>query len=105
MAIFWLLDDSIQPEWAKQFELRLNKELESINRKLGNIMALVKVEQGDLDALDQGLDEATTALSDKLQALIDAGSLPAGDVSALQADLEALKALSAPAPVEPPPAG
>ena len=93
MAIFWLFDDSVQPEWAKQLEVRINKKFEAINQKLGNIMALVKVEQGDLDALDQGLDAATSALSEKLQALIDAGSLPAGDVSALQADLEALQAL------------
>jgi Skp family chaperone for outer membrane proteins len=96
VAIFWLLDDSIQPEWAKKFEAR-------INNKLGKIMALVQVEQGDLDALDQALDDATKALSDKIQALIDAGKLPAADVSALQADVENLRALAAPAPVVEPP--
>jgi hypothetical protein len=49
------------------------------------------------------LDDATKALSDKIQALIDAGKLPAADVSALQADVENLRALAAPAPVVEPP--
>jgi len=94
-SLAWIFDDSIQPRWAAELE-------ERINNKLGKLMALVKVEQADLDALDQGLDDATAALSAKIQALIDAGNVPAGDVSALQADLEALRALGAPAPVEPP---
>jgi len=59
---------------------------------------LVQVEQSQLDELDAALDDVTAAISEKLQALIDAGTLPAADVSALLADVDALKTLVAPTP-------
>lgn len=74
-------------------------ELEAINNKLGMLMALVKVEQDDLNALDVSLDEVATSLSDKIAAL----QLPTADLQPLLDDVEALRALGAPAPVDPPP--
>ena len=76
----------------------------NINQKVDMLMALVQVEQDDLDALDVALDEATTAIETRLEALQVA--LPDADLSALQADVAALRNLSAPAaaPVDTPPA-
>ena len=76
----------------------------NINQKVDMLMALVQVEQDDLDALDVVLDEATTAIETRLEALQVA--LPDADLSALQADVAALRNLSAPAaaPVDTPPA-
>lgn len=67
-------------------------------------MALVQVEQDDLDALDTALDEATQAVVDRIQALIDAvpTPLPEAELGALQADVQVLRDLAAPSPVEPP---
>ena len=88
--------------WPTQLD-RIELAVHQLSTRLENIMALVQVEQSALDDLDVALDEATTAIADRIQALVDAGSLPAADVSALQADVENLRALSAPAPVEVPP--
>lgn len=72
--------------------------LRHVNQKLEDIKMLVSVQQEDLDALDTALDEATAAISARIQALVDAGTLPVADVSALQADVETLRALAAPTP-------
>ena len=74
----------------------------NINQKVDMLMALVQVEQDDLDALDVALDEATTAIETRLEALQVA--LPDADLSALQADVAALRNLAAPAsePVDTP---
>jgi len=87
------LDESQQPKWATAMEARLN-------RKMDIIMGMVQVEQGDLDALDVSLDEIATAFENKIQALIDAAQtpLPEAELSALQADVVALRGLSAPVP-------
>ena len=86
------------PDWARQLHLELHK----LNTKVDTLMALVSIEFTELDALDVALDEATAAISARIDLLVAAGTLPAADVSALQADVENLRALSAPAPVEPP---
>jgi len=93
MAWAGFLDESQQPKWATAMETRLN-------RKMDIIMAMVQVEQGDLDALDASLDEVSSAIANKIQALIDAAQtpLPAAELSALQADVETLRGLSAPVP-------
>ena len=74
------------------------------NRKLKNIMALVSVEQDELDSLGVALAEVATSLSDKIDALIAADvPLPAGSLDGLKADLASLQSLVAPAavPVDP----
>jgi hypothetical protein len=95
MSWFWFVDENTAPRWAVAQENRLNKRMDAL-------MALVKVEQSDLDDLDAALDEATQSISDRIDALVAAGTLPDADVTALKADVDALRALSAPAPVEPP---
>lgn len=66
------------------------------------LMALVQVEQDDLDALDSALDEVAASLEAKLEGL--QVSLPDADLSELQADVAALRNLAAPAsePVDTP---
>lgn len=59
-------------------------------------MGYVKVRQEDLDAIDQSLDESTTALESKILAL----DLPEGDLGPIQEDLNNLKGLHTP-PAEP----
>ena len=74
----------------------------NINRKVDMLMALVQVEQDDLDALDTALDEVAASLEAKLEGL--QVSLPDADLSELQADVAALRNLAAPAsePVDTP---
>ena len=76
----------------------------NINQKVDMLMALVQVEQDDLDALDSALDEVAASLEAKLEGLQVA--LPDADLSELQADVAALRNLAAPAsePVDTPPA-
>ena len=81
--------------WPTQLD-RIEATLATLNQKVGTLMALVQVEQSALDDLDTALDEATTAIADRIQALVDAGTLPAADVSALLADVDNLRALAAP---------
>jgi hypothetical protein len=76
----------------------VEESLKSLHTKVDSLMAQVRVNQEDLDALDTSLDQVATDLA----AHIDALELPEADLSALQADVEALRALSAPAPTEPP---
>lgn len=84
------------PDWARQLHL----ELHHLDSKVDTLMALVKIEQDQLDALDAALDDVTTSLEAKLEEL--KASLPDADLSALDADVAALRALAAPAAVEPP---
>lgn len=77
----------------------VKQALATISHKLEEIMALVKVEQADLDALDGALDEVAASLADKIASL----ALPDADLAALNADVDALRALAAPAPVVEPP--
>lgn len=85
--------DSVEESLA-----RIEKSLKSLHKKVDNVMAQVKVNQEDLDALDQSLDQ----VAEDLAAHIDALDLPEGDLSALQADVEALRNLSAPPATEAP---
>ena len=84
------------PDWARTLHL----ELHQLNSKVDTLMALVQIEQDSLDALDAALDEVTTAIEAKIEALKT--TLPDADLSALDADIAALRALAAPAAVEPP---
>ena len=92
-SLAWLFDDSIQPAWAVAMEARFDKRMD-------RVMALVQVEQADLDALDVALDAATQAIIDKIAAL----NLPPAQLQALQDDLVTLQGISAPAPAPEPPA-
>jgi len=76
----------------------------TLHRKIGMIMALVQVEQGDLDALDASRDQVAASRAQKIQDLMDAVTepLPPAQMDALNADVEALRALAAPTPAEPP---
>lgn len=67
----------------------------TINRKVDTLMALVQVEQDQLDALDSALDEVATSLEAKIESLKT--TLPDADLSALEADVAALRNLAAPA--------
>jgi len=63
-------------------------------------MAAVQVDSDALVQLDSDLDAVAQSLADKIAAL----QLPTADLQPLLDDVEALRALSAPAPVEEPPA-
>jgi hypothetical protein len=64
-----------------------------INRKLDRIMALVSIEQGDLDQFASTL----STIGDDLAAIIAAGNLQPADESALQAAVAKVQALDVPA--------
>jgi ABC-type transporter Mla subunit MlaD len=81
-------------EWLDRVEATVNR----IDQRTAKIMAMVKVAQEDLDALDRALDDATSSLADKISAL----ELPAAELQPLLDDVEALRALSAPAPAPTP---
>lgn len=83
------------PDWARQLHL----ELHNLTTKVDTLMALVQIEQDSLDALDAALDEVTTSIEAKIEGLKT--TLPDADLSALDADVAALRALAAPA-AEPP---
>lgn len=76
--------------WFDHIEATINR----IEQKVDTLMAQVRVNSEDLDALDTALDEVTASLTTKIESL----QLPEGDLTELQADLEALRALSAPKP-------
>lgn len=97
MSWMWIVDENVQPSWAAALEERLNQRMDEI-------MALVQVEQTELDALDTALDEATKSIADKLKALMDAAPdvLPPAELAALKADVESLRALGAPTPAPEP---
>lgn len=81
------------PEWARQL---LWSQAE-INYKMEILMSLVSVDSDALAQLDTDLKAAATSIGDRIQALVDAGvAIPAGDLSALQADVAALQGLEAP---------
>lgn len=69
--------------------------INKINKKVDKLMALVQVEQDDLDALDSALDEVATTLETRIEEL--KVTLPDADLSALTADVEALRNIGAPA--------
>ena len=73
-------------------------QLDMVIKQLRKLMALVQVNSDDLDALDTALDEVATAIEAKIEAL--AVALPDADLSALQEDVAALRAISAPAATE-----
>lgn len=73
----------------------IDRKTFNINRKVDTLMALVQVEQDQLDALDSALDEVATSLEAKIESLKT--SLPDADLSALEADVAALRNLAAPA--------
>jgi hypothetical protein len=83
------------PFWARQ----LLHRTDYIARQLEDLKMLVQVEQDSLDALDAALDDVTTSLEAKIEELKT--TLPDADLSALDADVAALRALAAPAPETP----
>lgn len=78
------------PDWAHQLHL----ELHQLDSKVSTIMALVQIY-----AFFAALDDVTTSLEAKIESLKTA--LPDADLSALDADVAALRALAAPT-AEPP---
>ena len=98
MGFFGDIDKLLQvPETL----VRIEESLQSLHLKVGTLMADVRVTQEALNDLDTSLDEVAANLAAHIEAL----NLPEGDLSELQADVEALRALSAPAPAEPPAEG
>lgn len=83
------------PHWARQ----LLHRTDYIARQLEDLKMLVQIEQDSLDALDAALDDVTTSLEAKIESLKT--TLPDADLSALDADVAALRALAAPT-AEPP---
>jgi tetrahydromethanopterin S-methyltransferase subunit B len=68
-------------------------EMASVTAQLEEIMGAVQVQQAQLDELDQSLDDATSSLEEKINAL----NLPKADLQPLLDDVEKLRGLSAPA--------
>jgi hypothetical protein len=71
------------------------------------LMALVSVEQTDIDTLSTDLDAAVTSISSEITALeaaVAAGKpLPVGSLDGVKAGLAKLQALEVPAPAPTPP--
>ena len=80
-----------QPAWVTD----LQQQLQVITNILENLMALVQVEQTDLDTLASNLEAAVTAVESEIAALKQA--LPAADLSGLNTALANLQALEVPA--------
>lgn len=94
--MWWATARDLQPLSSK-LDVVLGT-LNYLSRRMETLMTAVRVQQEDLDALDEALDEATAKLSDKLDQLAAAGTIPEGDLSELKADVEALRNLAAPTP-------
>lgn len=94
-----------RPWWATALLENQEQLLEGLNK----LMALVSVEQTDLDTLATDLSTAVTTvgaeltdLETKLAAAIAAGTpLPAGSLDGVKAGLASLQALEVPAPTPP----
>lgn len=76
----------------------LSTKLTSLDRKVSRIMALVQVEQTEVDTLARTLKDIGTNLADEIATL--KAALPAADFSAVDAQVAALQALEV--PVTPP---
>jgi hypothetical protein len=87
MQFPWIFPAAWQPQWAQDMEQRLTNQLEAI-------MALVQVDQSQLDTLATALQGIVANLTAEIAALKTA--LPAGDFSAVEAQLAALQALEVP---------
>jgi hypothetical protein len=114
MGFAWLVDDSIQPVWAKQMEARINKQIGTIMATLQEALdgwrAYVDELKAQRDAAVQALTDAQAAAQTAADALAafqaddaatDAQQLAdqaQADADAVQAALDAVKT-----PVEPPP--
>ena len=93
-----------QPAWVNQLLTQSQQIMEGITK----LMALVQVEQTDIDTLATNLDAAVTAVATEikdLEAKVAAGQpLPAGSLDGHNAALASLQALEVPAPAPTPPA-
>jgi len=81
----------------------VTSSIQTLNRKLMTLMGLVSVESNDLVQLDTDLNSVATAIEAKIQALIDTGTVPAGDLGPLQLDLANLRKIASPSPAPVPP--
>jgi hypothetical protein len=96
-GLHWPHRPSCQPAWVNQL---LHQQQQILNG-VYTIMALVQVEQTDLDTLAANLQTAIAAVGDEvknLEAQVAAGNLPAGSLDGLNNALTALQALEPPAP-------
>ncbi|GAS92701.1 hypothetical protein [Mycolicibacterium brisbanense] len=96
-GLFWHHRPSCQPAWVNQL---LHQQQQILNGVI-TIMALVQVEQTDLDTLATNLQTAIAAVGTEvknLEAQVAAGNLPAGSLDGLNSALTALQALEPPAP-------
>jgi hypothetical protein len=87
------------PPWA----LPLMAQVAQIQKEIQKIMALVQVEQADLDTLSTDLAAAVSSVSTEITnleaAVAAAGTpLPAGSLDALKAGVASLQALEVPVP-------
>lgn len=90
----WLHTRKLLDLLSEQIDV-VDRRTFNINKKVDKLMALVQVEQDDLDALDSALDEVATTLETRIEEL--KVTLPDADLSALSADVEALRNIGAPA--------
>jgi hypothetical protein len=87
------------PPWAQELLLQMAQ----LKQGMGKLMALVEVDQTDLDTLATNLEAAVTSVGTEITnleaALTAAGTPPpAGSLDGLNSALTALQALEVPAP-------
>jgi hypothetical protein len=80
------------PPWAVQ----LTEQVTEIQKGIRKIMALVEIDQADLDTLATSLEAVKTSLATEIASL--GQQLPAADLSGLNQALTDLQGLEAPAP-------
>lgn len=83
------------PAWAMQLAGQVTQIQKGINR----IMALVEIDQTDLDTLATSLESVKTTLAAEIASLQQ--QLPAADLSGLNQALTDLQGLEPPAPAPP----
>jgi hypothetical protein len=93
--------------WAKELLCKIQQLEEHLEEGLEQLMALVSVEQTDLDTLSTDLAAAVAAVGTEITnleaAVAAAGTpLPAGSLTGVKAALTSLQALEVPAPTPPP---
>jgi hypothetical protein len=93
--------------WAKELLCKMQQLENQLEEGLEQLMALVSIEQTDLDALSTDLAAAVAAVGTEIAnleaAVAAAGTpLPAGSLDALKAGVASLQKLEVPAPTPPP---
>ena len=91
------------PPWAVELSAQLTEnsaQLMEIQKGIKTIMALVQVDQAQLDVLASALESVKTTLANEIASLQT--QLPAADLNGLNQALADLTGLEPPAPTPPP---